>query len=67
MSVKSELDGIEKSLKSSSDEAKIDIKLNWRDDDLLEWPLEDGSSELITKDEFKKRGGVIVEWPDEEN
>jgi len=67
MSVKSELDGIEKSLKSSSDEAKIDIKLNWREDDLIEYELEDGSIELITKDEFKKRGGVIVEWPDEEN
>jgi len=67
MSVKSDLNGIEKSLKSSSDgEAKINISLNWREDDLIEWDLEDGSIELITKDEFKRRGGILVEWDDED-
>ena len=66
MSVKSKLKGVEKSLMISSGDDAISIKMNWREDDLIEWPLEDGSIELITRDEFKKRGGILVEWPDDE-
>jgi len=65
MSAKSELERIEKRLDPDDDE--LDISVNWREDDLYEWKLEDGSIELITREEFEKRGGVIVEWPDDEN
>ena len=62
MSVKSELDKIEKNLDINDDDGKIDIKINWRNDGLIEWDLEDGSSELITIEEYKKRGGILVQY-----
>jgi len=67
MSAKSELDRIEKSLEPKNKDVKINVKVNWRDDDLIEWDLEDGSIELITKDEFKRRGGILVELENDED
>ena len=64
MSAKSDLERIEKSLHPDDD--GFDISVNWRDDDLYEWKCEDGSIELITREEFEKRGGVIVEWSDDD-
>lgn len=63
MSAKNKLNKIERQLQPDEE---FDISVNWRDDDLYEWKLEDGSIELITKEEFEKRGGVIVSWPDDE-
>jgi len=62
MSAKSELNKIEKRIIANDDD--VDIRVNWRDDDLYEWSCEDGSMELITREEFIKRGGLIVEWDD---
>jgi len=67
MSIKNELEKIEKSLDPKDDDLKISVRVNWRDDDLYEWHLEDGSIELIKRDEFERRGGIVVEWPDDEN
>lgn len=64
MSVKNKLNKIERKLEPKDE---IDLSVNWRDDGLFEWKLEDGSIELITEDEFEKRGGVIVSWPDDES
>ena len=64
MNTKKRLDDIEDRLDPKE---KISIKVNWRDDDLIEWDLEDGSVELITEDEFKRRGGILVEWSSDED
>jgi hypothetical protein len=64
MSAKSELEKIEKRI-HLKDEVKINVSVNFRDDDLLEWHLEDGSVELITRDEFERRGGILISCNDE--
>jgi len=65
MNAKKKLDDLEARIDPKHDD--ISIKVNWREDDLIEWDLEDGSIELITKDEFINRGGVLVEWSENEN
>jgi len=52
-------------LENCSDQDQQDrIFVNWRTDDMIAWPLDDGSTELITKEEYKARGGVIITWAD---
>jgi len=66
MSSKQTLKRLERDLKASSTDGEaIKVSVNWRDDDLIEFECEDGSIELITKDQFKDRGGILVEWPDD--
>ncbi len=40
------------------------IRVGWRQDDLCEWILPDGTVELITEAEFKARGGILLSWDD---
>lgn len=61
-SKKNELERIEKEIRDPDD---VSISVNWRADDLIEWPCEDGSIELISQEEYKARGGVIIDWPDD--
>ena len=62
--IKNELEKIEKKI-APGDE--IHIKVNWRSDDLHEWDLPDGSIELISEEEYLKRGGLIIRYPEEES
>jgi len=64
MNAKNKLDRIEKSL-DANDEKKHDFEVSWRSDGLIEWQAEDGSIELISPDEFKKRGGILLDWGDD--
>ncbi len=50
---------------SSDDDAIIKVNLCWRTDGMIEYELEDGSTELITRDEFKARGGILISMDDE--
>jgi len=65
MSIKKKLDDIEARIEPKKND--ISIKVNWCEDDLIEWDLEDGSVELITREEFKSRGGILVEWSNDED
>jgi len=66
---KKEIEKIEEKLDKVSSKEEGRIKIIWceygKDDPVHEWINEDGSIEMITSEEFKKRGGVIIEWDDE--
>ena len=65
MNSKRKLRRLERDLnEASTDKEKVDIGLNWREDDLIEFECEDGSIELISKDDFISRGGILVQWTD---
>ena len=40
------------------------VYVNWRDDGMSEWTNKDGSIEVITPEEYRKRGGIIIGWDD---
>jgi len=62
--IKKELENIENKI-APGDE--IHIKVDWRNDDLYEWDLPGGSIELISEEEYLKRGGLIIRYPEEES
>lgn len=74
MRSKREIKKIEEKIKRLGDPEKFDIRVSWRDpeckskDDPYEWQCEDGSIEYITREEYLKRGGKIIEinWDDDE-
>jgi len=70
MSIKREIKKAEEKLnKVSGDKENTKIKVIWleygEEDPLHEWVNEDGSIEMITSEEYKKRGGVIIEFDDD--
>ena len=40
------------------------VYVNWRDDGMSEWTNKDGSIEVITPEEYRKRGGITIGWED---
>ena len=62
--IKKELENIENKI-APGDE--IHIKVDWRNDDLYAWDLPGGSIELISEEEYLKRGGLIIRYPEEES
>lgn len=53
-----------KVLDNALDPEEIIIRVNWRDDGMSEWTNKDGSIEVITPEEYRKRGGIIIGWDD---
>jgi len=65
MSAKSELNKIEKRMERQ-DPQDNNFEVSWRVDGMCEWRCDDGSIEMITPDEFKRRGGILLSWSDDD-
>jgi hypothetical protein len=61
MSSKNKLERIEKRI-DAHDPDQVHFEVSWCVDGLCEWKCEDGSIEMITRDEFKRRGGILLSW-----
>lgn len=61
--LKHELEKIEKKILPDDE---IHITVYWRKDGLHEWHLPDGSIELISEEEYLKRGGRIIRYAEDE-
>ncbi len=66
---KKEIEKLEEKLDKLGGEEDFPIEVVWleygQEEPLHKWKNKDGSIEYLTKEEYKKRGGVIIEWDDE--